>query len=104
MSTLNNEEKGLLGSSGPHRRYGTITVNMKKPDFVIRHEVLKSDTLQGIALKYGVSVSIVYKLIWSVKGLTDELHINALYRYPLCRVWPFLLVYLVGKKLSVPKV
>ena len=54
-----NEEKGLLGSSSrrSHRRYGSTTVNMKKPEHVVKHRVNKQDTLQGIALRYGVTVS-----------------------------------------------
>ena len=53
----NSEEKGLLGSSRSHRRYGSTVVNMKKAEYIVRHLVSKSDTLQGIALKYGVTVS-----------------------------------------------
>jgi len=55
----NSEEKGLLGSSRSHRRYGSTVVNMKKVEYIVRHLVSKSDTLQGIALKYGVTVECV---------------------------------------------
>lgn len=53
-----NEEKGLLGPPlKPHRRYGSTSVNMKKPDHIVVHVVSKGDTIQGISLKYGVTVS-----------------------------------------------
>lgn len=31
---------------------------MKKPENVIKHRVSKQDTIQGIALRYGVTVSL----------------------------------------------
>lgn len=53
-----SEEKGLLGAAHrPHRRYGSTTVNMKKPENIVKHRVSKQDTIQGIALRYGVTVS-----------------------------------------------
>lgn len=59
-----NEEKGLLGPAlKPHRRYGSTSVNMKKPDHVLVHLVSKGDTIQGIALKYGVTVSSYFKFL-----------------------------------------
>lgn len=59
MMAASSEEKGLLGAANrPHRRYGSTTVNMKKPENVIKHRVSKQDTIQGIALRYGVTVSM----------------------------------------------
>lgn len=45
-----------------YKKYGTTTNynNLKRnqpTEILIRHEVSKSDTMQGIALKYGCSVS-----------------------------------------------
>lgn len=45
-----------------YKKYGTTTNhnNLKRnqpAEILIRHQVSKSDTMQGIALKYGVSVS-----------------------------------------------
>ncbi|KAK3862409.1 hypothetical protein Pcinc_031725 [Petrolisthes cinctipes] len=72
-----SEEKGLLGAAArPHRRYGTTTtVNMKKPQHqqqhILKHRVSKHDTLQGIALKYGVSMESIkqHNKLWSGEAM-----------------------------------
>ncbi|XP_018018732.1 uncharacterized protein LOC108675250 [Hyalella azteca] len=73
MATSSNEEKGLLGSArtNSHRRYGSTTVNMKKPEHIVRHKVSKQDTLQGIALRYGVTMECVkqHNKLWSSESM-----------------------------------
>uniref|UniRef100_A0A6A7FUB7 Lysin motif-containing protein n=1 Tax=Hirondellea gigas TaxID=1518452 RepID=A0A6A7FUB7_9CRUS len=73
MAAASSEEKGLLGSSRykSHRRYGSTTVNMKKPEHVIRHRVSQQDTLQGIALRYGVTMELVkqHNRLWSSEAM-----------------------------------
>ncbi|XP_042241565.1 lysM and putative peptidoglycan-binding domain-containing protein 2-like [Homarus americanus] len=67
-----SEEKGLLGATNkPHRRYGSTSVNMKKPENVIRHRVSKQDTLQGIALRYGVTMESLkqHNKLWSIEAM-----------------------------------
>ncbi|KAK8737830.1 hypothetical protein OTU49_004260, partial [Cherax quadricarinatus] len=67
-----SEEKGLLGAATkPHRRYGSTSVNMKKPENVIRHRVSKQDTLQGIALRYGVTMEALkqHNKLWSIEAM-----------------------------------
>ncbi len=55
---------GLVTSRNGHRRsYGTVigdhTGSFKKNNaFIVEHQLSKEDTLQGLALKYGVSVSL----------------------------------------------
>lgn len=67
-----SEEKGLLGAATrPHRRYGSTAVNMKKPENVIKHRVSKQDTIQGIALRYGVTVETIkqHNKLWTVEAM-----------------------------------
>ena len=69
-----NEEKGLLGHCHKsHRGYGSTSVNMKKPEHIVRHRVSKQDTIQGIALRYGVTVSdIIFQSIFHQSGMSHE--------------------------------
>ncbi|XP_064097700.1 lysM and putative peptidoglycan-binding domain-containing protein 2-like [Macrobrachium rosenbergii] len=67
-----SEEKGLLGSTNkPHRRYGSTSVNMKRPENIIKHRVSKQDTLQGIALRYGVTMETLkqHNKLWSIEAM-----------------------------------
>ncbi|XP_076035964.1 lysM and putative peptidoglycan-binding domain-containing protein 1-like isoform X2 [Oratosquilla oratoria] len=67
-----SEEKGLLGSSfKSHRRYGSTSVNMKRPEHILRHRVSKLDTLQGIALKYGVTMECIkqHNKLWTTEAM-----------------------------------
>lgn len=56
MADMNSGEK-LLISGKPLRRYGSTCNHVKKQEFFITHDVQKTDTLQGLALKYNTSVS-----------------------------------------------
>ncbi|XP_063600519.1 lysM and putative peptidoglycan-binding domain-containing protein 2-like [Penaeus indicus] len=72
MAARRSEEKGLLGPSNrPHRRYGSTSVNMKRPESVLRHRVSKQDTLQGIALRYGVTMETLkqHNKLWSIEAM-----------------------------------
>lgn len=55
-----NEKQSIRESSQPLRKYGSTSYNhnLKNNETLIRHEVEKSDTLQGIALRYGCTVII----------------------------------------------
>ena len=69
------EEKGLLGPPlRSHRGYGTTAVNMRRPDHIIVHYVHKGDTIQGIALKYGASVSNDCKFYLVKRNFSINLH------------------------------
>lgn len=54
-----NERQSIKDSLKCLRKYGSTSNNnySKIPDEFIKHIVTDSDTLQGVALKYGVSVS-----------------------------------------------
>lgn len=51
-----DDDRSLSHASGAAKDYGTVTTRVN-PGYV-QHAVQKSDTLQGIALKYGTTVSI----------------------------------------------
>ena len=64
-SSRNNSDRAALGSSlGSQRSYGTVkessslTSSGRLCGGYTEHEVDERDTLQGLALRYGVSVSL----------------------------------------------
>lgn len=55
-----NEKQSIRESSRSLKKYGS-TCNHRitnSSEVLIRHEIEKTDTLQGISLKYGCSVSL----------------------------------------------
>jgi hypothetical protein len=56
--------KPLLGSQSYGRTYGSAgrnsfsSVSVKPRKHIVKHEVKRTDTIQGLALKYGVTVRI----------------------------------------------
>lgn len=65
-STNNTDRAGLGSSFGNQRSYGTVKVSSvafaatgRSRDYTV-HRVHEEDTLQGLALRYGVSVSMVH--------------------------------------------
>lgn len=55
------EEKiSIRESAKSLKKYGSTNNHHKRPEHYIKHTISRSDTLQGIALKYGVTVSTNY--------------------------------------------
>jgi len=56
-----DERISIRGNSKPLRKYGSISnnTNFIRNEHYIKHVVTQSDTLQGLALKYNVTVSII---------------------------------------------
>lgn len=52
-----NEKKSIRESARSLKKYGS-TCNHVRNEVLIRHELEKTDTLQGISLKYGCTVSL----------------------------------------------
>lgn len=54
-----NETQSIRDSARPLKKYGSTCYNqsLRNNETLLRHEVKKTDTLQGIALKYGCTVS-----------------------------------------------
>lgn len=53
-----NEKQSIRDSSRTLKKYGSTCCNsLRNNEILIRHTVEKTDTLQGISLKYGATVS-----------------------------------------------
>lgn len=52
------ERRSIRNSGKALKKYGSTSKHIKRNEIMIKHVVSKSDTLQGIALKFGVTVSI----------------------------------------------
>lgn len=53
------EEKiSIRESAKSLKKYGSTSNHYKRPEHFIKHTLVKGETLQGIALKYGSTVSI----------------------------------------------
>lgn len=53
-----NEKQSIRDSSRSLKKYGSTCCNqnIRNNETLVRHEIEKTDTLQGIALKYGCTV------------------------------------------------
>lgn len=56
-----NEKQSIRDSARSLKKYGSTCCNhqIRNNETLVRHDVEKTDTLQGIALKYGCTVSII---------------------------------------------
>ena len=58
------EERRSIRESGRHAKmYGSTARHVTRPECLVKHPVAKTDTLQGIALKYGVTVSLLFHFL-----------------------------------------
>lgn len=55
---LFDERVAIRESARPLKKYGSTCNHMKRNEEHIKHVMARGDTLQGIALKYGVTVSL----------------------------------------------
>ena len=62
-----NEKQSIRDSTKSLKKYGSTCNHVRNSEILIRHEVEKTDTLQGISLKYGCTVSIYkYSILCTV--------------------------------------
>lgn len=59
---LFNERQSIRDSARQLKKYGSTCNHVRNNEYLIRHNLQQTDTLQGIALKYGCTVCI-YKRI-----------------------------------------
>jgi hypothetical protein len=52
------EKRSIRDSAKSLKKYGSTCNHFKRQDHFVKHAVVEGETLQGIALKYGVTVSI----------------------------------------------
>lgn len=55
---FNAEKQSIRDSGRSLKKYGSTCNHVRNNEHLIRHELNKTDTLQGIALKYGCTVGI----------------------------------------------
>lgn len=57
-----DERVSIRGNTKPLRKYGSINsnTNFVRNEHYIKHVVTETDTLQGLALKYSVTVNIIF--------------------------------------------
>lgn len=60
---FNGEKQSIRDSGRSLKKYGSTCNHVRNNEQLIRHELNKTDTLQGIALKYGCSVCVFF-CIW----------------------------------------
>lgn len=52
------EKMSIRDSGRSLKRYGSTCNHVRNNEHLVRHELTKTDTLQGIALKYGCTVRL----------------------------------------------
>lgn len=53
---LFNERQSIRDSARQLKKYGSTCNHVRNSEYLIRHNLQQTDTLQGIALKYGCTV------------------------------------------------
>lgn len=54
---FNSEKQSIRESARSLKKYGSTCNHVRNSEYHIRHDLATTDTLQGIALKYGCTVS-----------------------------------------------
>lgn len=57
--SLFSERQSIRDSARQLKKYGSTCNHVRNNEFYIRHNLEQSDTLQGLALKYGCTVRII---------------------------------------------
>lgn len=70
------EERMCIRDTGKTlKKYGSTAKHITRNENLLKHTVSTTDTLQGIALKYGVTVCILYLILllynwqWAIKNI-----------------------------------
>uniref|UniRef100_A0A023F7Z6 Putative lysm n=1 Tax=Triatoma infestans TaxID=30076 RepID=A0A023F7Z6_TRIIF len=72
MNDINMEERiAIKDSARSLKKYGSTSSNSKRCESFIKHQVVQSDTLQGLALKYGVTTEQIRRAntLWANDSL-----------------------------------
>lgn len=57
LGLVMDEKISIRESAKSLKKYGSTNSHQKRPEHFVKHVLSQTDTLQGIALKYGVTVS-----------------------------------------------
>lgn len=72
MAEGGGEEKQFIGKLlQKGTKYGTNSRLTQKSSVYIKHKIIKGDTLQGISLKYGTTVSVLRKICYFRKQMSN---------------------------------
>ncbi|XP_066583043.1 lysM and putative peptidoglycan-binding domain-containing protein 2-like [Prorops nasuta] len=65
------ERMCIRDSSKPHKKYGSTAKHITRTENLVKHSVSPTDTLQGIALKYGVTTEQIRRInrLWASDSL-----------------------------------
>ncbi|XP_015593705.1 lysM and putative peptidoglycan-binding domain-containing protein 2 isoform X2 [Cephus cinctus] len=71
------ERRSIRDSGKPLKKYGSTAKHMTRNENLIKHTVSKTDTLQGIALKYGVTMEQIRRVnrLWASDSLFLREHL-----------------------------
>ncbi|XP_026760666.1 lysM and putative peptidoglycan-binding domain-containing protein 2 [Galleria mellonella] len=94
---LFDERVSIRESARPLKKYGSTCNHMKRNDEYIKHMLSKSDTLQGIALKYGVTMEKIRRA--NRLFATDSLFLREYLLIPVTMDSPF---YENGERVTEP--
>ena len=79
-----SEKQSIKDSVKCLKKYGSTCNNMKRPEYYITHIVQKTDTLQGLALKYNTTVS------FNIKKRKIKIHFNSCFTNKLHKIYKIL--------------
>ncbi|XP_013135774.1 PREDICTED: lysM and putative peptidoglycan-binding domain-containing protein 2 [Papilio polytes] len=94
---LFDERISIRDSARPLKKYGSTCNHMKRNEEYIKHVMSKGDTLQGIALKYGVTMEKIRRA--NRLFATDSLFLREYLLIPVTRDSPF---YENGERVTEP--
>ncbi|CAH2249807.1 lysM and putative peptidoglycan-binding domain-containing protein 2 [Pararge aegeria] len=94
---LFDERISIRESARPLKKYGSTCNHMKRNEEYIKHVMAKGDTLQGIALKYGVTMEKIRRA--NRLFASDSLFLREYLLIPVTKESPF---YANGEKVREP--
>ncbi|XP_049763861.1 lysM and putative peptidoglycan-binding domain-containing protein 1 [Schistocerca cancellata] len=70
-SSTTDEKQSIRESAKQPKKYGSFCNHVSRQDNCIKHIIVEGDTLQGIALKYGVTMEQIRRLnrLWATDSL-----------------------------------
>ncbi|XP_037294212.1 lysM and putative peptidoglycan-binding domain-containing protein 2-like [Manduca sexta] len=84
---LFDERVAIRESARPLKKYGSTCNHMKRNEEYIKHVMVKGDTLQGLALKYGVTMEKIRRA--NRLFATDSLFLREYLLIPVTKESPF---------------
>lgn len=84
---LFDERVSIRESARPLKKYGSTCNHMKRNEEYIKHAMVKGDTLQGIALKYGVTTEKIRRV--NRLFASDSLFLREYLLIPVTKESPF---------------